>query len=446
MCQKCKITAGLFSLLLFFVSFAESETADTIVETAVVSTDTFFVYGNHSYGILNLPITPNGIPYIINGKIENDSKKILLFAGEHQVYWDGGIDYEPIDTILEVNVGEIRNVVFNFIERKSTIFLEAEPEEAKIFLDGNLSGVGVLFGNLRPGAHRITVSAQGYHTSNQDILVLPNHLVKMNVKLTQIPDRDGDGFPDSIDVCPDVFGIFDGCPQYKKGKELKKLSDFWWNYLRTQPLTIEVLGLAVQYRIPVANEKFRNLISLFNDGVPIGTNYRGFTAFNKLWIAKSFWIISAEYGQGFAGLKYKKPYPIEIDDYTLMYKEYREINPEITINTYSGQFGFRSGNKNLTIAILTGFQSEKITVSGVTKKDENGKEYYSSFSKQNNSWITTARAVVSPKGEIFHPAIFGEISLTPVSSYYVTSWVGLRAGILIPWRLEKSAKNRESKD
>lgn len=430
-------------------SFAEIDTTDTIdtteiikfKETANISTDTFFVFGNHSYGILNLPATPNGIPYLIDGKIENDSKKILLLAGEHQIYWDGGIEYEAIDTVIEVNVGEIRDVVFNFVERKATIFLETEPEESKIFLDGKLAGVGVLFGNLQPGIHQISISAQGYHTSNQNFLALPNHLVKMNVQLVQIPDKDGDGFPDSIDVCPDVYGIFDGCPKYHKGKELKKLGDFWWNYLRTQPFTIEVLALAVQYRIPVANKEFRNLVSLFNDGVPIGTNYRGFSAFNKLWLAKSFVIISAEYGQGFAGLKYKKPYEISIDDYSLIYKDYSDKGPEMNIYSYSGQIGIRAGNPYLTIAVLTGYQSEKITVEKITKTDKNGRKYYSSFSKQNNSWITSVRAAVYPKGEIFYPAIFGEISLTPISSFDLTSWTSVRLGILIPWRLEKSIKN-----
>ena len=413
------------------------DTSKIVAQTANVSVDTFFVFGNHSYGILNLPATPNSIPYLIDGKIENDSKKILLFAGEHQIYWDGGIEYEQIDTIIEVNVGEIRDIVFNFVERKATIFLETEPEEAKIFLDGKLVGVGVLFGNLQPGIHQISITAQGYHTSNQGILVLPNHLIKMNVKLEQIPDRDGDGFPDSIDLCPDVYGIFDGCQKYHKGRELQKLGDFWWNYLRTQPFTIEVAALAVQYRIPVASKDFRSLVSLFNDGIPVGTNYRGFSVFNKLWIAKSFLIISGEYGQGFVGLKYRKPYEIKIDDYSLIYKEYSNRNPEMDIRSYSGQLGIRAGNPNMTIAILTGYQWEKVIVSGVTKTDKNGKKYYSSFSKRNNSWITSIRAVVSPKGEVFHPSIFGEISFTPISSFDLTSWTSVRCGILIPWRLEK---------
>ena len=404
MCKKHKINFVFLLALLFFAGFAEAD---------VVSADTFFIFGNHSYGILNLPATPNGIPYLINGNIENYNQRIVLLAGTHRVYWNGGIGFEPIDTAIEVRTGEVRDVVFNFIERKATFFLETCPEEAKIFIDGELAGIGVLFRELKTGEHKISVSARGYRTNQQEITILPDRLVKMNITLEKAVEGD----------------IYFN----NKLKELRKLGNFWWNYLNSQPFSIELSAISVQNRI-ASDKDFRNLLSLFNDGPPIGANHRGVAAFNKIWFAKSLFIISAEYGQGFGGLKYEKPYNIAIDDYFLIYNEFREINPEIFLRSYSGQIGFRAGNDNLSIAILTGYQREKIKISGVTKKTADGKEYFSSLSRQNDSWITTARAVVSPNGENFHPAFFAEMSMTPIKNYDVSGWVGLRCGILIPWQ------------
>ena len=415
MCKERKKIAGLFLLALFFLAGITSAQ-----ETTAAEIDTFFVFGNHSFGVINLPPTPKGIPYLINDNIEMDNKRIVLLAGEHKIHWSGGIEYESIDTVIEIGVGEIRDIAFNFVERKATLFLEAEPEEAKIFLDGELAGVGVLFRSLKAGEHKITVSAKGYRTSQQELTMLPNRLVRMNVELEKSVEGD----------------IYFN----KKGKELRKLGNFWWNHLNNQPFSIEVAAISVQYRI-AADKNFRNLISLFNDGAPIGTNYRGLSFFNKLWIAKSFWIASVEYGQGFGGLKYEKKYPIAVDDYFLIYKDYREKNPEMGIRSYSGQLGIRAENKNVSLAILTGYARETITVDGISKKTADGKEYFTSFSKRNDGWLTTVRTAVSPRGESLTPSFFAEISFTSRNGYDVSGWTNLRSGILIPWRFDKSNKN-----
>jgi hypothetical protein len=350
--KKNKI-AVLFIVFSAIKMFAETAFVDTQNSGTVVSADTFYVWGTHAYGILNLSTPPKEIPYIIDEKIEGDSKKILLTVGKHNIYWDGGIEYESIDTVVEVNPGEITDVVFRFVERKASIFIETEPEEAKIFLDSELAGVGAFFSDIRAGEHKISVSAKGFQTSNQTVTILPNRLVKFNIKLQETHDRDGDGFMDSVDLCPDIYGIYDGCPKPKPGNELRKLGEFWGGYLKSQPFTVEVSALAFQYRIAV-DADFRELIHLFNDGTSIGTNHRGFSAFNKLWFAKSFWIASLEYGQGFGGSKYKKSFDIKVDDYHLIYDRFSEENPEIIINSWSGQFGFRAGNKILSLAVLTG--------------------------------------------------------------------------------------------
>jgi hypothetical protein len=433
--KKSKI-AIFFLVFATIKIFAQTTPLDAESLKALVSADTFYVWGSHSYGILNLSPPPNDIPYIIDEKIEGDNKKIILINGAHNIYWDGGIEYESIDTVVEVKQGEITNVVFNFVERKASLFIETEPEEAKIYLDSKLAGVGAFFSEIRAGEHKISVSAKGFQPSNETVTILPNRLVRFNIKLQESPDRDGDGFLDSIDICPDIYGIYDGCPKPKPGNEIKKLAVFWRGYLKSQPFTIEALAIAFQYRI-ATDPDFRELIHLFNDGMAIGANHRGVSVFNKLWISKSFWIVSAEYGQGFGGSKYKKSFDIEVDDYHLIYSRFAEKNPEIIINSYSGQFGFRAGNKTLTLAILTGYQKEKITLNNITKETEEKKKYQTSIAERNNSWITSVRAMISPKGEIFYPAFFAELSMTPISGSNVSGWISVRSGVLVPWRVEK---------
>jgi len=396
--------------------------------------DTVSIFGHHSYGILNLPKPPNGIPYLIDGYIEHDYKKILLNAGEHSINWSGGMEYEPIDTSAEITAGRITDVEFEFNYRTATLSIETKPEDAKIFLDGKLTAVGVLFGKVSAGKHKIAVSAKGYVRKEQEIIVFPNHTAKLDIVLEPATGMD------YTEKRIDSHGNF---KKPKRIDELKNLGRFWGNYLISQPFSIEVSALSVQYRT-ATDKKFRDIVSLFNDASLIGTNYRGFSFFNKLWIAKSFVIFSAEYGQGFGGIKYKKPYEINIEESSpryennyLIYDYYSEINPEIIFRSYSGQIGFRAGDKIISVAILTGFQREKIIFSGLSQKTSDEETYYTSFEQQNNNWITSVRAVVSPKSANFYPSFYAELSLTPVRNYDVSGWTTVRSGILVPWRFER---------
>ncbi|MDR0303839.1 MAG: PEGA domain-containing protein [Chitinispirillales bacterium] len=405
--------------------------------TQMQISDTISIFGDRSHGILNLPSPPDGIPYLIDGYIENDSRKILLNAGEHNVYWNGGIEYEPIDTFVEVEVGKIANVDFAFNYRTATLFVETEPEEAKIFLDGKLAGVGILFCNTKAGKHNISISYRGYRTNEQEITILPDRMQKLNIKLERLFDND------DVNKCLDIYGTYEDCPKNKKIDELKKLGKFLGDYLNRQPFSIEASAISVQYRT-ATDKKFRDIVSLFNDGTLIGTNYRGFSFFNKLWIAKSFVIVSAEYGQGFGGVKYKKPYQIDIGESSpeykncyLIYDEFLDVNPELFFNSYSGQIGFRAGDRGLSIAILVGYLREKITLNGISKKIADDRYEYLSIEKRNDTWITSLRAVIAPKAVVFCPSIYAELSLTPVSGYDVSGWVSLRTGVIIPWWYSK---------
>lgn len=68
------------------------------------------------------------------------------------------------------------------------------------------------------------------------------------------PDRDADGFPDSVDRCPDVAGLADnwGCPQYAKiivkpdRLELKEKLYFAWNKGTLEDASYPVLDEVVQ--------------------------------------------------------------------------------------------------------------------------------------------------------------------------------------------------------
>ncbi|MCL2845297.1 MAG: PEGA domain-containing protein [Chitinivibrionia bacterium] len=436
---------------LFAQDYQTAEARD--FETAH-SADTFFVFGTHSFGILNLPIAPNNIPYLINNDIESETQRIVLPMGRHRISWHGGIGYMPIDTFVDVRAGEILNLRLSFVERQGTIFIETEPDEARIFLNSDLAGVGTLFRDIKAGEHRLAVSAHGFHGIEQTITVFPNRLTRFHIQLPSTHDRDGDGFPDSVDLCPDVFGIYRGCPRPPVWHELKELRSFWRDYLSQQPFTIEVLAFAFQHRI-ATEPIFRELIGLFNDGPVIGTNHRGFSAFNKIWIGHRQWIMSLEYGQGFAGSRYRKSFdiPVDIDfdnGFWVEYDRFGDLEPTMILRSYSGQIGFRAGNEILSLAILTGYQREKIMLNNITERNERGRRTLSSRSARNDTWITSVRAALSPIGENFHPTYFIELSITPILGDgdgsaisralrpETSGWVGFRGGIIIPWRLQRN--------
>ena len=120
-------------------------------------------------------------------------------------------------------------------------------------------------------------------------------------------------------------------------------------------------------------------------------------------------------------------------DYYLIYSEFSEINPELFLNSYSGQIGLRAGDNIISLAVLFGYKREKITLSGISRKV--GDSYqYTTVERRNDGFITTFRAVVNPKNTaVFRPTLFAEISLTPVRTYELTNWVSMRSGVLIPW-------------
>jgi hypothetical protein len=114
---------------------------------------------------IDLQIEPPTASTRIDGTVVVASRPIEVDPGRHvvQVEADG---YATETRTLEVQRGTQSTVVLRLVPTllSSRLMVVAEPSNALVRLDGNDVGFGTVEETVRPGAHSIEVSAEGYAT------------------------------------------------------------------------------------------------------------------------------------------------------------------------------------------------------------------------------------------------------------------------------------------
>ncbi len=392
------------------------------------------IKGSRGFGVLQLPIPPSETPWLLNQLIE-ERNSVVLNVGLHHIEWDGGISFEPIDTMIEVPQGAIIAPEINFHRRYGRVNLSVYPSNAAIYIDSTLWGFGSIRKPLTAGSHQLKVSADGFIPLKRELLLFPNQNFRDSVTLVISPDRDNDGFNDTVDLCPDERGIYEGCVTVQKREELKRIGSHFWKTFRNAPFTIELAPLSFQMRT-ATDKEFREIISLFNDGPGLLNNYRGVQLFNKLWVSRGFFIGSADVGYSMGGLRYEKPWDIPLDQDSLEilhYSQYELQNPSLALFTAGAQVGIQLRGEPFTFSLMTGYYHETITFDGITQKDEMTKTTTLISEKYTNDFMsTTARVVISLKKTPFAPSLYSEMSFAP-NRYGYTGWVDTKMGVIVPW-------------
>ncbi len=416
-----------------------SDTLSTLSFTHLTDFDTLAITGDSLFGILQLPVPPVEAPYLVNEIIE-DRENVILSSGIHHIQWDGGISYAPVDTFVEIRSARITSVELKFLRRYGRVSLVTEPDSAALYIDTTLWGIGRLQKPIPAGKHELTVSASGWLTKSRSFLLFPGQTIRDTIRLEISPDRDGDGFYDTVDICPDLHGIYDGCPSIQKREELKRLGNYFSKSFAAAPFTVELAPFLFQYRF-ATDRSFRELISLFNDGSGLFTNYRGVTLLNKIWVSRGFFIGSVDVGYSFAGLKYEKSWQIPINDdstHILHYDQYRDENPQLGIFSFGVQGGIQLHSDIISFAFLTGYLYEKIELRGISSiSRESGDTTFIDQSDLNSRWNSTVRATVSPWNKPLYPRFYGEMSFAP-GTEKVTGWIDTRFGVIVPWWRERN--------
>lgn len=426
--------------------------------------DTAHIIGDLKLGILYLPQTPIDNPYLVDNK-QIYAQEVTLNTGKHSVGWEGGNVYSSLDTIIEIYPGKLTTFQFSPQRLYGSLVVSASPADAEIYINNRQYATGTLNLALATGTYSISVRHEGYYPDEQQVIILPDKQTSVSSALRQIPDRDRDGFLDSLDICPDEYGLYEGCPQQKKAEAIKRSFRSLWDNLRQQPFTFSISLLGYLNRVPT-NRQFSEILSYFNDGRAFFNNKKGFTFGNTYAVSFYGFFLALELGQWNSGLEYKKePFnPLLIhaakDTYCIYYDTLADIRPTVTLPSTALSLGISVTIKKIRIAYGMGYQWENIRIYDLItqsnlKKYQNGMLIDSStmeyigprttvvfenrwwFHMLNVQWdlYRAKRSVLAAYASAF--LSFG----TGVK----TGWRGIQAGVLYKFIPHDAAANKKKK-
>lgn len=337
--------------------------------------DTAHIIGDLQLGILNLPQPPLKTPYLIDNK-QVYSQEVTLNAGKHHVVWEGGNRYSSLDTIVEIFPGKLTTFQFTPERLYGDLTISPFPRDADIYINNRLYSTGDLHISLSTGTYNITVRRNGYYPVEQQIIIAPVKHISLEIDLDMIPDRDSDGFLDSLDICPDVYGLYGGCPKQNRRDAIKRYKDILLGNMKKQPLIFSINMVGYINRRP-KNISFREFLSYFNDGDFYLNNRNGLVFANTYTISFCGFLLSCELGQWFSGLEYKKnnfsPLVIKTnkDQYCLYYDDsLARITSKIILPSTAVSAGFNLTVKRFNASYTLGYQWENIIITDLVPKTD----------------------------------------------------------------------------
>jgi len=338
----------------------------TISFELIMLSDTAHIIGDLQLGILSLPRAPIHSPYLVDNK-QVYSQEITLNAGLHHLVWEGGNRYSSLDTIIEIFAGKLTTFSFSPERMSGKLAVDALPRDADIYLNNSLYGAGAVETSLYTGPYTLVIRRNGYYTYEKQIVIAPAKYLKLDVVLDAVPDRDRDGFLDSVDLCPDDYGLYCGCPKQNRREALRTYRKILGENLRNQRLAFSINTAGYLYRKPTSTG-FSEFISYFNDGSSFCNNKNGLILANTYTAVYKGVIICCELGQWFSPLEYKKAnyspvaFKTAKDEYCLYFDTMAQIAPTISIPSTALSIGFNLSLARFHAAYLLGHQWEDIII------------------------------------------------------------------------------------
>jgi len=347
------------------------------------------VLGENQHGILVLPYPPLDSDYMLNG-IAQTSLKNELVEGEYHLWWRGEDLYKDVDTLITIEPGKMAYFNVPFVRLAGKVVFDLEPKDALLCIEGFPCrwGGGEFSAELPSGFHTARISRHGHFPERRKFSVSHDKISLVKVALEPNNDRDGDGFPDDVDKCPDVYGLFDGCPRPTfKNMALIKAQEIN-EYVETEPISFSVSAMGLISRSPT-NRKFRTFLSSFSGGSVGGlNNYQGLTVGNTYQVAFRGLIAQAELGQWSSGIKFRRPDTLIIktknDQYLVWYDSLSSIDPAVFIPSTALCGGFKYRTTHYSISYSLGHQWEDIVVKDIERVSD-GEFTRAAFS--NNWWF-----------------------------------------------------------
>ncbi|MBN1984357.1 MAG: PEGA domain-containing protein [Chitinivibrionales bacterium] len=356
-----------------------SVVADSVIRLSfnlISLSDTAHIIGDLQLGVIRLSRTPLNNPYIVDNK-QIYSYETTLNAGKHQIIWEGGSYFSSLDTIVDIFPGKLTVINFSPQRLYGKLSVTPEPADAEIIINGRSFAFGTLTTSLATGTYTCSVRRSGYYPSTHTVIVEPDRLTEISPVLVAIPDADKDGFLDSVDLCPQTYGLYSGCPQQKTMHALGKYKTVFLGNLNEQSLTVSLTSMNWLGRTPT-NQVFKQFLSYYNDGLFLFNNLNGLSFFNAITVSGRGFCASVELGQYFLGAEYKKDRYNNLllitkqDTYCVWYDTSALLQPTVTLPSTSFSLGICLEYRGFTITNSIGYQWEDIRIDDlvtVTNRD-----------------------------------------------------------------------------
>ncbi|MBD3390727.1 MAG: PEGA domain-containing protein, partial [Chitinivibrionales bacterium] len=278
----------------------------TTVSFRLISTvDTAYIIGDYTIGVLLLDrLPPKSPPYLVDGLPAN-SREIALNFGKHRVQWDGRTLWESLDTVVEVLPGKVTRLRFSPRRLTGILTILPDPPDAEVIVDGRSYGYGPFSHVMPTGPYRISVERIEYYPEKATAEVLPDQRITLDIALRKVPDRDHDGFLDTLDHCPDDYGLYAGCPRPRFRDAMVQNARRIKHNVKNDPFAVSCNALAYLYRTPM-NNRLREVLSYFSDGPLYMNNVAGVVVANRYAVSYRGFHVNVELGQWNTGLRYRK--------------------------------------------------------------------------------------------------------------------------------------------
>jgi hypothetical protein len=402
--------------------------------------DTVYITGNAPHGVLILPQPPTDSSYEIDS-VKIYSLTARLLPGEHRLRWNGDLSYESIDTAIYIDEGTLHYFDYLFKRRFGVLRVTSSPPDAEICIEGQPCHTGEQVMEVPSGTYEIKAFRNGFVNLKKQIPVMPDSLVHCDMNLLQRPDRDGDGFIDSVDECPDKYGLYSGCPNMKFVDALQIKQMDVREFVKNDPFTFSTSLLGFILKMPT-NRTFTNFISTFSSGKIGGVNnYRGLTVGNNLTVQYHGLYGAVELGQWTSGLRYHRLDTLRLtgdnSEHLVFYDSLRDVEPTMYIPSTTVMVGLHYNWSWINVIYALGYQWEDLILNDFYNTKTGS---FDSFTFDNDWWFHQLCLEINfIQDQFFVPSTYFKIKL-PFGSAKKTRWHVLQAGIqlkIVPEKFKK---------
>lgn len=392
--------------------------------------DTVFIYGEADFGILVLPQQPVDVPYEVDSTVA-PGLLLRLEPGAHRVVWDGGARFSTLDTVIEIRGGTVRYLDFAAERLYGGLRMVTFPPDARLSIGDSVIGIGDMVLPLPADTYYVRAARRGYEPGQTRVVVESDEVRTVRIALPKKPDRDEDGYLDSVDNCPDDYGIYDGCPAPRPWElarmRLAELSE----EIRRDPLTVAYSVIGYLRRIP-SDREFRDFVSRFDSGIGGGmNNYRGLVFGNLAHVSYKGLYVSLELGQWASGLRYRGADTLTLDTERgpyLVYYDSLVVEPSVFLASTALSAGFHLPLKYLHVVYTLGYQWEDIVVDDL-RRARDGRLTRVAF--DNDWWFHQIHFESNIKtGHRMMPCLYANFKL-PFGPVKRTHWQSMQVGLML---------------